>query len=106
MAMEKREGKRFAITCLKNVFCDRLFASSLQPSFSYESEFARTLRTIDPEQDIKIRKNKKSIPSIFFMSLSDRQDLLDNHEFFLFIDLVKCGVTSGNMKPVDDNPAF
>ena len=39
------------------------------------------------------------------MSLLNRQDLLDNHEFFIFINLVKCGITSGNVKPVDHNPA-
>lgn len=39
------------------------------------------------------------------MSLLDRQDLLDNNRFFLFIDVIKRGITSGNMKPVDDNPA-
>jgi hypothetical protein len=39
------------------------------------------------------------------MSLLYGQDLLDNQEFFLFIDLVKRGVTARNMKPVYDNPA-
>jgi len=39
------------------------------------------------------------------MSLLDRQDLLDNHQFFLFIDIIKRGETAGNVKPVDDNPA-
>ena len=40
------------------------------------------------------------------MSLLDRQDFLDDHEFFLFIDIVKHGITSGNMKPVYDNPTL
>ena len=39
------------------------------------------------------------------MSLLDGQDLLDNHQFFIVIDLVKRGVTVGNMKPVDHYPA-
>jgi len=38
------------------------------------------------------------------MSLLNRQDLLDNYLFFLFINLVKHGVTAGNVKPVDYNP--
>jgi len=40
------------------------------------------------------------------MSLFDRQDFLNNHQFFFFVYLVKHGITSGNVKPVDDNPAF
>jgi Ni,Fe-hydrogenase maturation factor len=40
------------------------------------------------------------------MSLFDWQDLLDNHQFFLFIDLVKYGISPGNVKPVDDNSVF
>ena len=40
------------------------------------------------------------------MSLFDRQDLLDNHQFFLFIDLIKNGIPLGNVEPVDDYPAF
>jgi len=40
------------------------------------------------------------------MSLVDRQDFLNNHQFFFFVDLVKHGITSGNVKPVDDYPAF
>ena len=47
-----------------------------------------------------------TIVSIFFMSLFDWQDLLDDHRFFLFIDLVKHGISPGNVKPVDDNPVF
>ena len=39
------------------------------------------------------------------MSLFVRQDLLDNHQFFIFLDLVKNGITPGNVKPVEDNPA-
>ena len=39
------------------------------------------------------------------MSLLDREDILDNNQFFLFIDVIKRGITSGDMKPVDDNPA-
>ena len=38
------------------------------------------------------------------MSLLNRQYLLDNYPFFLVIDLVKHGITAGNVKPVDDNP--
>ncbi len=41
--------------------------------------------------------------SIFFMSLFNRQDLLDNHQFFLFIYLIKNGIPSGNVQPVDDS---
>ena len=40
------------------------------------------------------------------MSLFDRQDLLDNHQLSLFIDLIKNGIPSGNVQPVDDYPAF
>ena len=40
------------------------------------------------------------------MSLFDRQDLLDNHQLFLFIDFIENGIPSGNVKPVDDCPAF
>jgi len=40
------------------------------------------------------------------MSLFDWQDLLDDHQFFLVIDLVKHGISPGNVKPVDDNPIF
>ena len=50
-------------------------------------------------------KNQKSKISIFFMSLFNWQDLLDNHQFFLFINIVKCSVTEGNVKPVNYNPA-
>ena len=39
------------------------------------------------------------------MSLFNRQDLLDNHQFFLFIYLIKNGIPSGNVQP-DDHPAF
>jgi hypothetical protein len=39
------------------------------------------------------------------MSLPDRENLLDNNHLFLGIDLVKYGIPSGDMKPVDDNPA-
>lgn len=38
------------------------------------------------------------------MSLFDGQNLLYNHQFFIFIDLVKNGITPGNVKPVNDNP--
>jgi len=48
---------------------------------------------------------KESIISVFLMRLLDRQDLLDNHQFLIFIDLVKRGVTAGDVKPVDNNPA-
>lgn len=37
------------------------------------------------------------------MSLFNRQDLLDNHQFFLFIYLIKNGIPSGNVQPVDDS---
>jgi hypothetical protein len=47
-----------------------------------------------------------SILPIFFMSLFDRQDLLDNHQFFLFIDLIKNGIPWGNVEAVDDYPSF
>jgi len=40
------------------------------------------------------------------MSLFDRQDLLDNHQLFLFIDFIENGIPSGDVKPVDDYPAF
>ena len=40
------------------------------------------------------------------MSLFDRQYLLDNHQFFLFIYLIENSIPSGNMQPVDDDPAF
>ena len=40
------------------------------------------------------------------MSLFDWQDLLDDHQFFLVIDLVKHGISPGNVKLVDDNPIF
>jgi hypothetical protein len=40
------------------------------------------------------------------MSLFDWQDLLDNYHFFLFIDLIKNGMPSGNVQPIDDYPAF
>lgn len=39
------------------------------------------------------------------MGLLDRQDLLHNHQFLVFIDLVKCGKTMGNVKPVYHNPS-
>lgn len=39
------------------------------------------------------------------MGLPDWQDLLDNHQFFLGINLVKDGIAAGNVKPVYDNPA-
>jgi hypothetical protein len=38
------------------------------------------------------------------MRVFDRQDLLDNYQFFLFIDLIKNGIPSGNVQPVDDYP--
>jgi len=40
------------------------------------------------------------------MSLFDWQDLLDNYQFFFFIDLKKNGIPSGNMQPLDDSPPF
>lgn len=40
------------------------------------------------------------------MSLFDRQDLLDNHQFFPLIDFIKNGIRPGNVEPVDDNPSF
>jgi len=40
------------------------------------------------------------------MSLFDRQDLLDDHQIFLFIDIIENGIASGNVQPVDDDPAF
>ena len=40
------------------------------------------------------------------MSLFDRKDFLDYHQFLLFIDLIKNGIPSGNVEPVDDDPAF
>jgi len=43
--------------------------------------------------------------SVFFMGLFNRQDFLDYHQFFPGINLVKCGVTAGYVKPVYDNPA-
>ena len=39
------------------------------------------------------------------MGLLNWQDFLDNHQFFIFVNIVKCGVTAGNVKPVDYNPA-
>ena len=39
------------------------------------------------------------------MSLLDWQDLLDNHQFLLFINIVKCSITTGNVKPVNYNPS-
>ena len=38
------------------------------------------------------------------MGLLNWQDLLDNHQFFLFVDIVKCGITAGDVKPVNHNP--
>ena len=40
------------------------------------------------------------------MSLFYRQYLLDNHQLFLFINLIKHGIPSGNVQPVDNYPAF
>ena len=40
------------------------------------------------------------------MSLFNREDLLDNHQLFLFINLLKNGIPSGDVQPVDDDPAF
>ena len=40
------------------------------------------------------------------MGLFDRQYLLDNHQLFLFINLIKNGIPSGNVQPVDNYPAF
>ena len=54
----------------------------------------------------KKERKQNSILSIFFMSLFYWQDLLDNHPFFLIIDLIKNGIPSGNMQPLDDSPAF
>ena len=38
------------------------------------------------------------------MSLFNRQNFLDYHPSFFFINLVKHGVTSGDVKTVDYNP--
>jgi hypothetical protein len=43
----------------------------------------------------KKEREKNSIIAIFFMSLFDREDLLDNHQFLLLIDLKKTVGTSG-----------
>ncbi len=48
---------------------------------------------------------KESIISIFFMSLLNGKNFLDNHQFFFFINIVKCSVTAGNVKPVNYNPS-
>lgn len=40
------------------------------------------------------------------MSLFDRQYLLDNHQLFLFVYLIKNGILSGDVQPVDNYPAF
>ena len=40
------------------------------------------------------------------MSLFNWQDLLDNHQLFLFIDFIENSIPSGNVQPVDDDPAF
>ncbi len=39
------------------------------------------------------------------MSMFDRKDLLYNHQLFLCIDLIENGIPSGDVKPVDDDPA-
>ena len=39
------------------------------------------------------------------MCLLDRQDLLDNYHFLVFVDLVKRRVAPGDVKPVNDNSA-
>lgn len=39
------------------------------------------------------------------MGLLDWQDLLHDHPFLFFFDLVKRGVAAGNVKPVDDSSA-
>jgi len=59
--------------------------------------------------DTRTGYRKKSVSnksqSYPYFLLLDRENLLDNHQFFLCIDLVKHGIRSGNMKPVDDNTA-
>jgi len=40
------------------------------------------------------------------MSLFDWQDLLNNHQLFLFINLIENSIPSGYVQPVDDDPAF
>jgi len=58
-------------------------------------------------KEVPDKKGKvTSMVSIFFMSLFDRQDLLDNYQLFLFIDFIENGILSGDVKPVDDYPAF
>ena len=52
--------------------------------------------------EIEISKKQKTLLPVFFMSLPDRENLLDTHPFFLGIDHVKRGVPSGTMKPADD----
>jgi hypothetical protein len=37
------------------------------------------------------------------MCLLNGKNLLDNHQFFLFISIVKCSVTAGNVKSVNYN---
>lgn len=39
------------------------------------------------------------------MRLLDGQDLLDNHQFLVFVNLIKRRVTAGDVKPVYHNPA-
>lgn len=39
------------------------------------------------------------------MSLLDREDLLDNNQLFLYIDIIKHGIPSGDVKPVNDRTA-
>jgi hypothetical protein len=46
-------------------------------------------RTPSENQIPKKPAGKKSIISVLFMSLLDGKDLLDNHQLFLFIDIVK-----------------
>ena len=50
-------------------------------------------------------KTTRSVIPILLMRLLYGQDLLDNHQFLVFVDLVKRRVTPGDVKPVDNNPA-
>ncbi len=49
---------------------------------------------------------KWSVMSVFLMSLFNRQNLLDNHQFFFFADIIKHGITPGDVETGDGNPAF
>ena len=53
----------------------------------------------------KSQRHDTSILPVFFMSLPDRENLLDNNYLFFGIDLVKHGIPSGDMKPADESPA-